>query len=92
MNPRVSPLDSLGRARAAGQQPAWMMSVLSELERTGGEPKVSLVKKRLRNTMNKKLCTMLSQLKRQLVQRQRRSLHRKSDVQFPRRGVSCIHQ
>ena len=35
------------RARVAGQQLAWLMSALAELERVGGERKVSLVKKRL---------------------------------------------
>ena len=34
------------RARAAGQQLAWMMSVLADLERIGGERKVSLVRER----------------------------------------------
>ena len=33
------------RARAAGQEPAWMMSVLAELEGIGGERNSSLVKK-----------------------------------------------
>ena len=75
------------RARAAGQQLAWMMSVHAELERIGGERKVSLVKKRPAQHDEQEVLQHVEPA----VQRQLRTLHRTNiDVQFHGHGVSLF--
>ena len=81
-------------ARAAGQQPAWMMSVHAELERIGGERKVSLVKKRRAQHNEHEVVRHVGPVEAPARAETSPQPPPKNnyDVQFRGHGVSSIHQ
>ena len=82
------------RARSAGQQRAWMMSVLAELERIGGERIVSLVKERPAKHNEQELARHGEPVEApvEAPASAAASTEKQIDVRFHGHNVSFIHQ
>ena len=81
------------RARATGQQPAWMLDVHPELERIGGERKVSLVKKKLAQHNEQEFVQHVEPIEAPApAETMSQPPPKNTDVQFHGHGVSFIHE